>query len=61
MGNHNRAAHVENHEANVVTASDSSDNGNVQHDRNELTHFSMQIITIIALFTVKMQILEHQL
>ncbi|HDF4639503.1 TPA: hyperosmolarity resistance protein Ebh [Staphylococcus aureus] len=38
-GNDNRAAHVENHEANVVTASDSSDNGNVQHDRNELQAF----------------------
>lgn len=38
-GNDNRAAHLENHEANVVTASDSSDNGNVQHDRNELQAF----------------------
>ncbi|HCU0803165.1 TPA: hyperosmolarity resistance protein Ebh [Staphylococcus aureus] len=38
-GNDSRAAHVENHEANVVTASDSSDNGNVQHDRNELQAF----------------------
>ncbi len=38
-GNDNRAAHVENHEANVVTASDLSDNGNVQHDRNELQAF----------------------
>ncbi|MGT2357360.1 hypothetical protein ACVPOS_11930 [Staphylococcus aureus] len=38
-GNDNRAAHVENHEANVVTASDSSDNGNVQHNRNELQAF----------------------
>lgn len=37
--NDNRAAHVENHEANVVTASDSPDNGNVQHDRNELQAF----------------------
>ncbi|WRN80614.1 hypothetical protein UM654_10450 [Staphylococcus aureus] len=58
-GNDNRAAHVENHEANVVTASDSSDNGNVQHDRNELQAFLMQIIMIIALLTVKMQILAH--
>ncbi|HEK6720248.1 TPA: hyperosmolarity resistance protein Ebh, partial [Staphylococcus aureus] len=38
-GNDNRATHVENHEANVVTASDLSDNGNVQHDRNELQAF----------------------
>lgn len=38
-GNDNRAAHVENHEANVETASDLSDNGNVQHDRNELQAF----------------------
>lgn len=38
-GNDSRAAHVENHEANVVTASDSTDNGNVQHDRNELQAF----------------------
>lgn len=37
--NDNKAAHVENHEANVVTASDSPDNGNVQHDRNELQAF----------------------
>ena len=57
--NDNKAAHVENHEANVVTASDSPDNGNVQHDRNELQAFLMQIIMIIALLTAKMQILGH--
>ncbi|HGZ8038734.1 TPA: hyperosmolarity resistance protein Ebh [Staphylococcus aureus] len=38
-GNDNNATHVENHEANVVTASDSSDSGSVQHDRNELQAF----------------------
>ncbi len=37
--NDNEATHVESHEANVVTASDSSDSGNVQHDRNELQAF----------------------
>lgn len=37
--NDNKATHVESHEANVVTASDSSDSGNVQHDRNELQAF----------------------
>ncbi|ENL90792.1 extracellular matrix-binding protein ebh [Staphylococcus aureus M1034] len=37
--NDNKATHLESHEANVVTASDSSDSGNVQHDRNELQAF----------------------
>lgn len=38
-GNDNRTAHVENHEVNVVTPSDTSDSDNVQHDRNELQAF----------------------
>ncbi len=38
-GNDNRAAHVENHEVNVVTPSDTSESDNVQHDRNELQAF----------------------
>lgn len=58
-GNDNNATHVENHEANVVTASDSSDSGSVQHDRNELQAFLMLITMIIALLTAKMQILGH--
>lgn len=37
--NDNKATNVESHEANVETASDSSDSGNVQHDRNELQAF----------------------
>lgn len=37
--NDNKATNVESHEANVDTASDSSDSGNVQHDRNELQAF----------------------
>lgn len=37
--NDNKATNVESHEANVNTASDSSDSGNVQHDRNELQAF----------------------
>lgn len=37
--NDNKAINVESHEANVDTASDSSDSGNVQHDRNELQAF----------------------
>lgn len=37
--NDNEATYVESHQANVVTASDATENGNVQHDRNELQAF----------------------
>lgn len=43
-GNDNRTAHVENHEVNVVTPSDTSDSDNVQHDRNELQAFLTRLI-----------------
>lgn len=37
--NQSEATHIESHQGNVVTASDTSENGNVQHDRNELQAF----------------------
>ncbi len=57
METSNRAAHVENHEANVMASS--YDNGNVQHDRNELQAFFNANYHDYRFIAHEVQILAH--